>query len=83
MSLQSGRAKSALSREIPDVIEADDRGITSPTDKKRTGFRRSELKGGNHEKVHSGVSNDANHDLFRAKSRRHNARPRKANRLNG
>ena len=51
--------------------------------KKKTGFRRSELKGGNHEKVHSEVINDPNRDLIRAKSRRHNGRPRRANRLHG
>ena len=51
--------------------------------KKKTGFRRSELKGGNHEKVHSVSSNDLNRDLIRAKSRRHNGRPRRANRLHG
>ena len=46
--------------------------------KKKTGFRRSELKGGNHEKVHSVNSNDLNRDLIRAKSRKHNERPRTA-----
>ena len=39
--------------------------------KKKTGFRRSELKGGNHEKVHRVNSNDPNHDLIRAITRRH------------
>ena len=83
MSLHPGRATSALSTEILDVTESDDRGIASPTDKKRTGFRRSELKGGNHEKVHSVISNDPKRDLIRAKSRRHNGRPKRANRLHG